>query len=269
MNIAVFSGRPDFIANEEYSKLESALRAAGHNLVYVRRGAKFPSGVELLLSVGGDGTFLSASDMAAPLGIPVLGVNLGRLGFLSENTPEAVRKAIAATDALPVEDRALLSAKVNGRKYVALNDVVVARDGNSMLGVKVEIDGKALPTYWADGLVVSTPSGSTAYSLSAGGPIVLPSSKVFIIAPIAPHNLNVRPLIVPQESRITMKFESREPLVGFSADNAFTRVPSDCSLEVGLAQFSLKRVCLDKTNFIKALSEKLFWGEDKRNIHTL
>ena len=135
-----------------------------------------------------------------------------------------------------------------------------------MLGVSVDIDGVTLPTYWADGLVVSTSSGSTAYSLSVGGPIVLPESKVLIISPIAPHNLNIRPLVVPDSSVLTLRMHSRDGKFAVTADNRTAEVGVDVALNISVAQFSLKRVRLNKSNFIAALTEKLHWGEDARNI---
>ena len=123
-----------------------------------------------------------------------------------------------------------------------------------------------LPTYWADGLLVSTGSGSTAYSLSVGGPIVLPESRVLIISPIAPHNLNIRPLIVPDSSEIVLNMHSRDGKFVFTADNRTAEVPEDTDIRIAVAQFSLKRVRLNRSNFINALTEKLFWGEDMRNI---
>ena len=135
-----------------------------------------------------------------------------------------------------------------------------------MLGVDVTIDGISLPTYWSDGLLVSTSSGSTAYSLSVGGPIVLPEARVLIIAPIAPHNLNVRPLIVTDSAVIRIRLLSRDETVVLTADNRTVEVSAATELCISLAQFSLKRVQLNRSNFIKALTEKLFWGEDVRNV---
>ena len=134
-----------------------------------------------------------------------------------------------------------------------------------MLGIQVSVDGVDLPTYWADGLIVSTSSGSTAYSLSSGGPIVLPESQVLIITPIAPHNLNVRPLVVPDNAEIRLKMDSRDADVIFTADNRTASVPASTEILIRVAQFSLRRVRLRKSNFINALTEKLFWGEDIRN----
>ena len=264
MNIAVFLGKESFADNPSLCRMLDVLASAGHNCSVFNRGGCMPEHAEMLLSVGGDGTFLASASLAAPSGIPVLGVNLGHLGFLSENSPEAVAGALVSGN-WSVEERALLTASSGGCSQIALNDVVVRRSGYAMLGVKVTVDGKCLPVCWSDGLIISTPSGSTAYSLSVGGPIVMPHCKVLIIAPIAPHNLNTRPLIVPQESRIEVEFLSRDAEVELSADNKFSKIPSNSVLCVEVAQFSLKRVCLASSSFIRALSEKLFLGEDKRN----
>ena len=134
-----------------------------------------------------------------------------------------------------------------------------------MIGVDVLLDGEMLPTYWADGLIVSTSSGSTGYSLSVGGPICTPQAKVFVIAPIAPHNLNLRPLVVPQSSDMVLSFHSREGLAVLSTDNTSIPVPQGTKIGVSMAQFSLKRLRPSKSNFICALKSKLLWGEDVRN----
>lgn len=264
MKISVIFGKSSFADDASYRSLEDSLKSCGHSLTIVPSDGPLPEGTDMLVSVGGDGTFLGSARLAAPASVPVVGVNLGHLGFLSENSASAVAEAISAGK-YAIQERSMLTALVNGREFLALNDVCVRRSDGSMLGIQVSVDGCELPVYWADGLLVSTPSGSTAYSLSVGGPIVMPSSKVLIIAPIAPHNLNVRPMIIPQESRLSLKFLSRSDTVIFSADNYSQNVGNDLVIEVGMAQFSLKRVCLDNSNFVKALSDKLFWGEDKRN----
>ena len=227
---------------------------------------------DILLSVGGDGTFLAASALAAPCGIPVVGVNLGRLGFLSENRPENVAKALLKGDYV-VEEATVLNAVHDddgifedaGIWPFAFNEFTVHRTGPSILGVTVSINGTSLPTYWADGLILSTSAGSTAYSLSVGGPIVMPGAKALIITPIASHNLNIRPLIVPDTSVVRFTVHSRDGKAVFTADNRSVEIADGASVTMSMAQFSLKRVRLNSSNFINALTEKLFWGEDIRN----
>ena len=271
MRLAVYIGKRDLISDKRFVSLLEDLRDAG-NILQVLEPEEIPSeDTDMLLSVGGDGTFLSSSVLAAEKGLPVMGVNLGRLGFLSENRLEDVAHALS-TGEYSLESRTMLKAEVKtGASVVdvwpyALNEMTVRRSGAAMLGVDVVIDGVCLPTYWADGLVISTSSGSTAYSLSVGGPIVLPDSKVLIISPIAPHNLNVRPLVIPDTSVISLRMHSRDGRFEFSADNRTCEVTEDVEVKVSVAQFSLKRVRLNSSNFINALTEKLFWGEDVRNI---
>lgn len=266
MKIAVYLKKERLFGDPSCIRMMKGLEQRGAELYRIRSGKDIQEGTDLLLSVGGDGTFLSAAASVGDMGIPVLGVNFGRMGFLSESRPEAVPDAVMSGKYV-IEDRTLLRVDFpeEGSQY-ALNEVAVHRIGAAMLGVDVCIDGVALPTYWADGLLVATSSGSTAYSLSVGGPIVLPDARVLIIAPIAPHNMNVRPLIVPDTSEITLGFRSRDGRVMLTADNQNMEISPERRLKVSMAQFSLKRVRLNDKNFIDALTEKLYWGEDIRNI---
>lgn len=271
MRVAIYIGKKKLVEDARILALVDELRRGGCEVCTLSKGEKPDADTDFLLSVGGDGTFLTASAMAADRGVPVVGVNLGRMGFLSENRPEDIAKALLTGDYV-IENRAMLKADVRtGDKSLddwpyALNEMTVRRRGAAMLGVDVSVNGVQLPTYWADGLVVSTSSGSTAYSLSVGGPIVLPESQVLIISPIAPHNLNIRPLVVPDTSEICLEMHSRDGHFEFSADNRTALVGEDTRVTVSVAQFSLKRVRLNRSNFIEALTEKLFWGEDVRNI---
>ena len=245
------------------------LERDGVELYRVKDTAEVLPSTDGLLSFGGDGTFLMASKIAVQADIPILGVNFGRLGFLSELSPEELPQALLRGE-LRVEERELLRVvtdELSGedRWPYALNETSVSRDGASMLGIDVEIDGSPLPTYWADGLLVATSSGSTAYSLSVGGPICLPDSKVFIVAPISPHNLNVRPLVVPQTTRISISLRSREERAMFSVDNRNRRIPASARITVTEAPLRLKRLCSAKSSFINALRTRLLWGEDVRN----
>jgi NAD+ kinase len=271
MRLAVYIGKDSGEQDNRVKGLLQTLGEAGVQLSVLAYGEAPSSEIDMLLSVGGDGTFLYSAKLVKDSGIPVLGVNIGRVGFLSENRPEDVADAILAGE-YTIEDRTVLKAAVVSSDSsseiwdYALNEITVHRTGAAMLGVDVNIDGVELPTYWADGLVVSTSSGSTAYSLSVGGPIVLPESKVLIISPIAPHNLNIRPLVVPNTVNLTLKMQSRDGKFAVTADNRTVEVAEDVVLTIGVAQFSLRRVRLNRSNFITALTEKLHWGEDVRNI---
>lgn len=271
MKVAIYIGAGHLRSDERLLGLIADLNKDGYITYEVSIEEQLQEETDLLLSVGGDGTFLASAMLASGKGIPVAGVNMGRMGFLSENRLEDILEALQSGK-YSIEERTMLKAKVlTGDELIddcpyALNEMTVRRSGAAMLGVDVCVDGVMLPTYWGDGLVISTSSGSTAYSLSVGGPIALPQSKVFIISPIAPHNLNVRPLVVPDSSVITLQMQSRDGRFEFSADSRTTEVSADTRVEVSMAQFSLKRVRLDKSNFIQALTEKLYWGEDVRNL---
>ena len=221
----------------------------------------------LLLSFGGDGTYLSAASLALQAGIPVLGVNFGRLGFLSENKPEDIVPALSA-GAYTLERRGMVKAEgwcLADGPQLALNEICVMRDGPAMLGIDVTVDGMALPTYWADGIIVATSSGSTAYALSVGGPICQPDSRVLILAPVSPHNLNVRPLIVPDSAQLGISFHSREPEVHLTADNRNYDIPADSHLSLSAVPEAHCRVVLKGASFIGALRSRLHWGSDVRN----
>jgi len=264
MKLAFYTLNDALLADVRVEAMFETLRSDGVQLYRVQEAGDFQSGTTALLALGGDGTFLSASAMVYGAQIPLLGVNLGRLGFLSENKPEDVAQALLAGE-YSIEKRTMLSLSCASRKAYALNEVCVSRAASAMLGIDVVVDGHSLPTYWADGLLVSTSSGSTAYSLSVGGPICAPQAKVLIIAPIAPHNLNVRPLVVSDSSRIEISLHSREAQVSLAADNVRTAIDSTEKISVCAAPQPLSIVCLQKTNFIEALHSKLFWGEDVRN----
>ncbi len=270
--IAVYWRNESLGTDPKLISLLSRFESAGCEVVSVNHSTGVPKDADFLLSVGGDGTFLSSAMLVGDSGVPVVGVNFGRLGFLSENRPEGLVESLLSGE-YTIESRTLLSSRpslstgdpmVDGWPF-ALNEITVHRAGAAMLGVDVSLDGMQLPTYWADGLIVATSSGSTAYSLSAGGPIVMPDSKVLIITPIAPHNLNVRPMIVPVTSKIGLSLRSRDAKVLYTMDNRTVQIDSGTKLSVSMAQFSLKRVRLNTSNFINALTGKLFWGEDIRN----
>ena len=271
MILGLYSRNDALLDSARLVSMLDRMEKASHNLRRVAETAAL-QGIDMLLSIGGDGTFLSASKCVGGSGVPILGINLGRLGFLSEYSPEEACEALLSGK-YELEERRLVKTSVEGTILddakgfwpYSLNEVCVHRTGAAILGIEVSIDGARLPVYWADGLLVATSSGSTAYSLSAGGPICSPDSRVLIVAPVAPHNLNVRPLVVPDSARISISLRSRDSAVQLSMDNRELLIAPDATLEVEVAQFSLNRVRLGRSNFFKALTTKLFWGEDIRN----
>ncbi len=247
----------------------SGLAEAGFETYPVSSPDALRPSTDALLSLGGDGTFLSAAGIAVAGGLPVLGVNFGRLGFLSECRPEELVDALSAGE-FRIEERDLLQVSADaalpeGFRTLALNETSVSRVSASMLGVDVEINGEKLPTWWADGLLVATSTGSTAYSLSVGGPVCTPDAGVFVVAPISPHNLNVRPLVVPRSSRIAISLRSRDESAVFTVDNCNCRISAGTRIVVCAAPQRLKRLCLGRSDFINALRGRLLWGEDVRN----
>ena len=272
MKIGYFILKEDLHADPRMRGLLEDLGSDAFDLYEVKTKSDVRPETDLLLSMGGDGTFLSAAHEVADIGLPILGVNFGRIGFLCENRPEEVRKALLEGN-FRIEYRTVLNATLRGpeaRRTIGMlpysvNEVSLHRSGSSVLGIHVSIDGAPLPTYWADGLLVATSSGSTAYSLSVGGPICMPDTKVLIVAPIAPHNLNVRPIVIPETAKVDISFESRDGRATMSTDNRTVEIQPDWTIHVEMAQFSLKRIRLAQSGFVEALTSRLFWGEDMRN----
>jgi len=272
MKIGYFILREELKSDQRMTSLLSDLEQATFEVYEIRNKNDVQPNTDLVLSMGGDGTFLSAAHVVADIGLPILGVNFGRIGFLCENRPEDVKRALLEGD-FRIEYRTVLNATLKGpdaRKSIGMlpysvNEVALHRSGSAVLGIHVSIDGEPLPTYWADGLIVATSSGSTAYSLSVGGPICMPDTKVLVVAPIAPHNLNVRPIVLPETAKVDISFESRDGRATMSTDNRVVEIQPDWSIHVEMAQFSLKRIRLAQSGFVKALTSRLFWGEDMRN----
>jgi len=224
-----------------------------------------------LLSVGGDGTLLDSIDVIRNSGIPVAGINTGRLGFLAHITGDNLQESIAKLLAgeLPVEERTLIHATISGKPAssfpYALNDVVIQKSATGLIAVHTWSNDEFLNSYWADGLIVSTPTGSSAYSLSVGGPIVAPESQSFIISPIAAHNLNVRPLVISDNMTLKLKAECRNKDQHFtlSLDSRSVECISGTEIELQRADFKIKIV--KSGSFYATLRNKLMWGVDKRN----
>lgn len=229
---------------------------------------------DLFVSFGGDGTILRAITYVQDLGIPVVGVNTGRLGFLSTYKKEEVKKLVQQFVAKEYEvvERSLVSVETSeeipefGSLNFALNEVTVSRkDTTSMITVETSLNGEYLSNYWADGLIVSTPTGSTGYSLSCGGPVITPTAKSLIITPIAPHNLNARPLVVSDDTVITLKVSGRERFHLLSLDSRIATLENGIEIIIKKAEFTIKMIEFATESFLKTLRNKLLWGEDKRN----
>ncbi len=227
---------------------------------------------DVLFSFGGDGTMLDSVEYVRDTAIPVLGINMGRLGFLSSvssnETIDAVKKILKGD--FEVEKRSLLELvgeeqRFKGINY-ALNELSLMRkDGSSLIVIQVFVDDKLLNTYWADGLILATPTGSTAYSLSAGGPIVAPNNDSFLITPISAHNLSVRPVVISDKSVVKIKVDGRCDAYDLSLDSRTKLVDKGLQLEVKKAGFSFNMVKLPEKDFFEAIRKKLLWGNDVRN----
>ncbi len=227
--------------------------------------------LDMALSVGGDGTFLRTASIVGQRNIPILGINTGRLGFLAETNERDLEQTLAEifSGEYSIEKRMMLEATTeNGvlnENRFALNEIAVLKqDSAAMLTIHAEINGEHLTSYLADGLIIATPTGSTAYSLSVGGPILAPDTRNIILVPIAPHSLNIRPLVVSDESKLTLRVESRNNNFLASIDGRPTVVNSDVVVHIGKANFSLNLIKRKKQSFYHTLQEKLMWGADVR-----
>ena len=227
--------------------------------------------LDLLVSLGGDGSFLDSVDFIGRASVPMLGINLGRLGYLSNTRIEDVDATLKALveRRYSTEERALLTLRGCpgfGEHDTALNEVTIhKRDGAAMISVHARLDGRFLNTYWADGLIISTPTGSTAYSLSCGGPILAPQCDAMVITPIAPHNLNVRPLVVPGSSTVTLEVDARGEKYLVNLDSRSVVMDSFPPLDVRPADHTVKLVQLEGQDFLDTLRSKLSWGLDVRS----
>lgn len=219
--------------------------------------------VDFLISVGGDGTLLSVVRKSFNFEKPVLGINLGTLGFLTDICMEQLPKFIEdlKNNIYKIDNRMLIEGSVNLNKFVAFNDIVISRKSiSSMIKIKAKIDGKAFNTYFGDGLIVSTPSGSTAYNLSVGGPIVYPLTEAFIITPIAPHSLTQRPIVVPADFEIEFKVTQDSGAVVIIDGQELYDLEKDEIIKIKIATKKAKMLHRSSRDFFKVLSEKLRWG---------
>lgn len=229
---------------------------------------------DLFLSIGGDGTILRAATLVRNSGIPILGINAGRLGFLASVQKEDIATFLqmVVDKNYKISKRTLLKATVFPRNKdlmeinFAMNEISVSRkDTTSMITIETYLDGELLTSYWADGLIIATPTGSTGYSLSCGGPILTPLVKGLVITPIAPHNLNARPLVIPDDTEITLRVTGREEQYLVSMDSRITSIGNESVITIKKTSFQINMVEIPDETFFKTLRTKLLWGEDKRN----
>ena len=239
------------------------------NAVKVFSGDDFDA--DFVISMGGDGTFLKAASRVREKQIPILGVNMGRLGFLADVCPEDIERCVDALhkDDFSIESRALIEVSTDGEPLegfnCALNDVaILKRDTASMISIRASINGQYLNTYQADGLVISTPTGSTAYSLSNGGPIIVPGTKVFSMTAVAPHSLNVRPIVLADSSVIELDVESRSHSFLVAIDGRSEKCKEGTKLTLRRASYDIHVVKRPDHRYFNALREKMMWGVDAR-----
>lgn len=228
--------------------------------------------IDFLITLGGDGTILGAITLVRGSNVPILGINLGRLGFLASIEKKRIAEAIALLNRgiYSIDERKMLYLESNlpvfGGLRFALNDcTLLKRDTSSMITIHTYINGAYLNSYWADGVVISTPTGSTGYSLSCGGPVIFPNSGNFVITPVAPHNLNVRPIVISDDSVISFEVEGRAENFLCTLDSRFETITAAHQLAVRKNDFTLKLVQLQEIGFLQTLRSKLTWGNDTRN----
>jgi len=226
---------------------------------------------DIMFSIGGDGTFLEAVSIVQNYGIPIVGINTGRLGFLADISPEHIEDSLSAilNGQYKVEHRSLVELDLINSPWegftCALNEVSIQKRYSTMITIHTYLDDTYLNSYWADGLIVSTPTGSTAYSMSVGGPIVTPDSNNFIISPMAPHNLTIRPVIVPDHNLIRIEVESRDNSFLLTLDSHTEIIEGEVQMRLKRADFTIKTLRIKDATFYNTLRSKLMWGVDKRN----
>ena len=251
----------------------SATVPEGMELRFFSTHEELKGQADLMFSIGGDGTILDAVPLLRDSGIPILGINMGRLGFISSVAKDEIGRAIdeIIKGRYCTESRSLLElvspqGVFHDEVNYALNEINIIRNPeHSLLAIKVFVNDVFLNTYWGDGILMATPTGSTAYSLSAGGPILTPDSRNFVITPIAAHNLTVRPIVIPDDSVVRIHVEGREKQFVFSMDSRVSALDTSVELVVRKADFSIPTVRMEGADFFSTIRNKLMWGKDNRN----
>lgn len=261
-----------FAVNKSFAPKLKQIGHLGNLPVYESTEELVNLGPSCVITLGGDGTILSAMTYIKHTGLPIMGINLGRLGFLASIEKKYIADAIQNWHAgrFSIDERVLLHLDTNkelfGDESFALNDLTIyKRDTSSMITIHTYVNGEFLNSYWADGLIVATPTGSTGYSLSCGGPIIMPGSGNLVLTPIAPHNLNVRPIVIPDNSVLSFEVEGRSKTFLATLDSRSKSIDKDFQLAVRKSESKVKLIQLDSTSFMNTLRQKLAWGKDIRN----
>ena len=261
--ILVFRDYYNFI--EDKVKLPEGMETFGNHM-------ELRDHADVVVSLGGDGTLLDTLSLVRDSGIPVIGINFGRLGFLASINKNEIRNAIQAliNREYALDQRSLLSLESKyhlfGEENFALNDITIhRRDNTAMMIIHAYMNEEFVNSYWADGLIIATPTGSTAYSLSCGGPIIFPSARNFVITPIAPHNLNVRPVIIPDDVTLRFEVEARSAKFLVSCDSRTATVDRSVKITISKAAFHVNLVRLNNESYLTTLRNKMLWGIDTRN----
>lgn len=264
----------EFYVEEGFSKIIQENEIIDKKYYNLPTFKELDSSYDLFFSIGGDGTILKSVNFIMDLQIPIVGINTGRLGFLATIQKEEIEHSLTSIlrGEYSISKRDLLSLETQPAPsesktvHYALNDIVINRKNtSSMIMIDTWLDGQYLNAYWADGLIVSTATGSTGYSLSCGGPVISPQTGAFALTPIAPHNLNARPLIIPSTTKIKLKVETRADEFLVSMDSDMMSLSEETVLIIKKAPFHINLVVNDEGSFIKTLRQKMLWGEDKRN----
>jgi NAD+ kinase len=265
------SGARLYIYNTFFDFLQSRIQLKETVCAFTNH-TEIRNNVDFLISIGGDGTMLDTVSLVRDSGIPVIGFNTGRMGFLSSISVDDMDEALNAlmSKSYSIEQRSLLRlesvSNVFGEVNYALNELTIhKKDSASMMLIHATINGEYLNSYWADGLIVSTPTGSTAYSLSCGGPLMMPDSENFIITPIAPHNLNVRPMVISDKSKIDLKIEGRSKYYLAALDSRSATVKAEETISITKADFKFNLIRIKDLSFLHMIRKKLMWGMDLRN----
>lgn len=251
--------------NSQISK--SALKSINIDDGNIKYFTELNDSYDFAISVGGDGTILKSVEKIGRLSIPIIGLNTGRLGFLANSTIQIIDTVLEKlkNNDFNISERSIIKAEFEGCEKYALNEITLSRKNTtSLITIETKLNNQYLNTYWADGLIISTPTGSTGYSLSCGGPIIMPDAKNLVVTPISPHNLNARPLVISDDKKIEISVNGRESEYFISFDSKIYSVSINSIVKIEKASYCLKMVEFEDDSYLNTLREKLMWGKDKR-----